>query len=505
MSGIEIDIMNAVFMAGAIVASTGIAWRLLAPGPWQRSGLVLVTGGWLACIGSVLAFATERPLISAMTVGVAITAGWLTTRILVQRTNILLILAAVAVPVRVPVPLGSDTANLLLPLYAIIALGLLAQIRREHGPLPTQRHPADIAVAALTMWSCLSCAWTYARPDARVDIALFILPFAALYVLIRTWHGADQVSLRPAATGFISSMGCAAIIAMYQHATRTIWTNPKVMVANTYAPDFRVNSFFWDPNMLGRYLTLALLVLAAIALHETHRKRRHIVLVGMASICGIALWYTYSQSSFAALSAGLVVAVFAASGRRVRIALGMAVMVGLMLSPVMLRELSGKDTRSRETVVTAGFKLASLHPVRGIGIGSYESGVSEIARNRGDATPRLQSSHTSPMTVLVELGVVGLGLLIMFMTAGIAPALLTPLEDPERWWAAAATVALVVHSMFYAAFIEDPMTWAALAIVTATRMRRDKDSDKKRSGLDEPHTRPTPSTREQNVVAPPVD
>ncbi len=504
MNGTALNITNAVFMAGAIVAGLGVAWRLLAPSTWVYTGLVLLTGGWLACITSVLAITTGRPLMSTIAMCLVTGIGWVAARLVEHRVGLLVAAGAVVMPLRVPVPLGSETANVLLLLYAVIAVGLLAELRREsRSPQghPTLRLPADVAVAALTLWSCMSFAWTYARPDARIDIALFILPFATMYLLVRSWIGNERAKLGPAAIGFLATMGCAAAIAIYQHVTRTIWSNPKVIVANAYAPDFRVNSIFWDPNILGRYLGVGLLVMAALMLRGTYRPR-HLALGACASaIAGIALWFTYSQSSFAALSAGLIALVFAASGRRVRIALGIVAIVGMLLAPVMLRDLAGKDTSSRETVVAAGVKLSSIHPVRGIGIGSYESGVSEIARNRGDAQPKLQSSHTSPMTVFVELGVVGLGLLIMFLTAGIAPALLAPAADAPRWWAVAAMTALLVHSMFYAALIEDPLTWAALAIIAASQMHTRKDS----SGLDEPHTRPTPSTVEQDVVAPPVD
>ena len=73
-----------------------------------------------------------------------------------------------------------------------------------------------------------------------------------------------------------------------------------------------------------------------------------------------------------------------------------------------------------------------------------------------------------PVTVAAEEGVVGLGLLAWL---GVA-AFLATLRGLGRGFTsrvALATgvvlVAIAVHSLFYAAFFEDPMTWALLGLV----------------------------------------
>ena len=76
-----------------------------------------------------------------------------------------------------------------------------------------------------------------------------------------------------------------------------------------------------------------------------------------------------------------------------------------------------------------------------------------------------------PVTVAAELGLVGLGLLCWLLVA----ALLATLHGLGRGFTsrvALATgvilVAIAVHSLFYAAFFEDPMTWALLGLVGLT-------------------------------------
>ena len=76
-----------------------------------------------------------------------------------------------------------------------------------------------------------------------------------------------------------------------------------------------------------------------------------------------------------------------------------------------------------------------------------------------------------PVTVAAELGVVGLGLLGWLLAA----AFLATLRGLGRGFTSRVSlatgivlVAIAVHSLFYAAFFEDPMTWALLGLVGLT-------------------------------------
>ena len=54
-----------------------------------------------------------------------------------------------------------------------------------------------------------------------------------------------------------------ALVGAYQWGTRDVFWNPGVIVSNTYAPFFRVNSVFWDPSVYGRYLAVGMVVALA--------------------------------------------------------------------------------------------------------------------------------------------------------------------------------------------------------------------------------------------------
>ena len=76
--------------------------------------------------------------------------------------------------------------------------------------------------------------------------------------------------------------------------------------SNEFHTYFRVNSVFWDPNVYGRYLSLAIVV-AMAALLWAKERRGQALLTALVAVLWVGLAPTFSQSSFIALLAGLAV------------------------------------------------------------------------------------------------------------------------------------------------------------------------------------------------------
>ena len=77
-------------------------------------------------------------------------------------------------------------------------------------------------------------------------------------------------------------------------------------------------------------------------------------------------------------------------------------------------------------------------------------------------------SHTTPLTVAAELGIVGL-LLYVAILAGAARALDAVRRRDQALGLSLAAVflALFVHSLAYSGFFEDPITWFVLGAAAA--------------------------------------
>jgi putative inorganic carbon (HCO3(-)) transporter len=463
--------------AAGVIGAAGLAGLLLAPGRWQRLTSLVLWGAASAVLALYLLPDVSRSRLAAAAVGgllAAVVLAWA-----LDRWPYLLAFATLAcIPLRLPVDIGSDTVNLLLPLYAVIS-GLALSIAwslvkgddrsRELGPVA-------LPLAAFVAWAGLSLAWSDDVRRGAIFLGAFVLPFGLLAVGFARlpWRGRWLTWLWG---GLVATALVYAAVGGYQWLTRDVFWNPSVKVFNAYAPFFRVNSVFWDPSVYGRYLTVAVLASLAGILLGGVRGWRVAGLYGVVVATWFGLLISFSQSSFVALAAGIVVAVAVVWGRRATLALvaiGAVTCLVVLTVPQMRHDLVGKSrsgvnriTSGRANLVGQGIRIALDHPVLGVGAGGFSR---EYAHRRGitGKDPKRVASHTTPVTVAAEEGLVGLALLGWLIVAALL-ATLRGLGDGFTSRVALATgivlLAIAVHSLFYAAFFEDPMTWALLGLV----------------------------------------
>jgi O-antigen ligase len=124
------------------------------------------------------------------------------------------------------------------------------------------------------------------------------------------------------------------------------------------------------------------------------------------------------------------------------------------------------DTSGRANLVSGGIDLFGERPLQGYGSGSFQDAYRDHLENKD--VP-VSVSHTEPVTIAAEQGLLGLALYLALivvalwtMTAGIRGSPAAQLA--ARAAVLAAFVALLVHTMSYAGFFEDPITWVLLAI-----------------------------------------
>jgi O-antigen ligase len=161
---------------------------------------------------------------------------------------------------------------------------------------------------------------------------------------------------------------------------------------------------------------------------------------------------------FGAGRAAAVVAAFAAAG--IAVALAAPGAVGLDQS-------SKQVTSGRSELVEGGLQLATDKPLTGWGSGAFRH---EFRRQEKTSSARASAaSHTIPITVAAEQGVLGLLVYLALVIVAIGGLLRGARRSIARAAVAAAFVALVVHTLLYAAFLEDPLAWALLAVGAALR------------------------------------
>jgi putative inorganic carbon (HCO3(-)) transporter len=436
-----------------------------------------------------------------------------------RRWPLLLPLAIVtALPFRVPLQAGGDTANLLVPLYLVIAGGVLAVSLRGlpgtgsplpeggavGGPAPEDASataggggsPAATGpagpgawlprlLAAIVVLYAVQALYSEDFSKGLQNVCFFFVPFSLAYGLLRdvTW---DRRLLTLVLWVIGLEAVCFVLVGSIEWASRSLFWNDQVIRSNEFHTYFRVNSVFWDPNIYGRYLALVA-VIAMSALLWARDRRTLSLLTALTAVVWFGLVPTFSQSSYAALLAGLVVL---AALRWSLKWTAIAAVAGVVLT-MLIVTLAGSfsvdriniDTSGRANLVSGGIHLFAQRPIYGYGSGSFPKAYRQHVETR---KAPVSISHTEPITIAAEQGLLGaaayLALAItalwtMALGLGGSPAATGPARHiPIARAAVLATfVALIVHTMAYAGFFEDPITWvllaAAVSLATADQRR----------------------------------
>jgi O-Antigen ligase len=377
----------------------------------------------------------------------------------------------VVAPFRIPIELGEEEAFLLLPLYLVLAASTLALAYRTfRGERPTPP-PLFLALplAAFVAFTATSYLWTWDERAGAIALAFFVFPFTVGLAVVARAPLAPWLPRALVAT-LVSLGALFAAIGIWQAQTRTLFFARDVAVANAYTTFFRVTSLFKDPSLYGRYLIVPIAVLLVVILLRKGRTIEWVAAAAAAAFLFWGLFYSYSQSSFVALFVVTFAVALVGTGRRLRIVLvACALVATLAAGAVAADAVNGRSARDvtsgRSRLVNVTLDAFEARPFAGVGVGGQPRASAEES---GKGSPSRNASHTTPLTVLAELGVLGFALYAWTLAAAAwALWLLTRRDRVFAVGLAAVLLVLVVHSLLYAGFFEDPLTWGVFALTAA--------------------------------------
>jgi O-antigen ligase len=488
-------VATAMKEAGIVVAALLAAAVVVVPAPRARAAamlgaLVLTPVLLVAEIWDTPQFEPirSRPVLAAAG-GVAALVAIGIAAWAIDRWPLLLPLAATfALPFRVPIESGGESANLLVPLYFVVAAGAVAfAVPRVRGRRPARdpapRGPLEWLLLGAVVLYAVQAAYSSDFGKALEQVVFFYVPFALLYALLVSIPWTTALARRC----LYVLVGLALVfsaVGFVEYATRTVLLNPDVVATNQFQTYFRVSSLFFDPNIYGRFLVVVLTALVAVMLWSAHRRTVVLAAAAGAVLFG-GLVLTLSQSSLAALLTGLVVlailrwnaAQTAAAVAGVAAVAAAAVFAFPDATKVDLGsgESVDKATSGRVELLEGGLRLSRERPLVGWGSGAFAVEYRRAERVSGEEAA--DASHTIPVTVSAEQGAIGLAVYLALLAAAFLRLLPGARSSPVRAALTAAFAGLVVHTLLYAAFLEDPLAWTVLAAGTAFARGLDADAD----------------------------
>lgn len=484
----------------AVVGAGGAATLLLA-----RTRVELLAGLAVAIVGEALLavalipahdlkrFVAPASHLGALIFGVLMIAAiaWAFARWPVAVPVALL----AASPFRITTSVGTQKAYLLDPLYVVLAAAVLALVVRVARRQADRALPRLIAIpaAVFVFYTGLSLLWTHDLRAGSIELLFFLFPFSALVVVVvrspyRAWHP------RALAVTLVALASLFSAVAIFQRLTHGHLLASDVERANAYTSYFRVTSLFKDPSVFGRNVVIAIgVLLVAMWLARV----RFWVAAALIGFLFLGMIPAYSQSSYAALFAVTIAVSYVLGSSLLRRVLVVGAVVCVLAGAAFVAATAVNDsarqaTSGRTRLARVTWIAFEHHPVIGVGVGGQPQASREEAKTQLSA--KRDKSHTTPLTVAAELGIIGFLIYVALMAATARLLYLVSRRDRALGLGAASVFfALFVHSLFYAGFFEDPVAWGvigvaawALGALPSLRTSRPEPEVLEHSGNDRP-------------------
>lgn len=307
-----------------------------------------------------------------------------------------------------------------------VAVASARRTEREAEGLLSREPFLAAALMLLTAWATMSLVWAEAPADAQTSVMRFALNFVLFpiaLVAIRTprhvmWLVAAFVAGAFAAVGFGFAEGTVG--------------DPEA--AN------RLKGAGINPNQLGSYGVVAAIFATTLAANPRWSALQRTAALAVAGFAGIAVFMTLSRGALVGLAAALLIAPVVI-GRRRRAgaaAVAVAVVLGAVgwyaavapanaVERVMHPERGGGS--GREDLWRVGWRIVEDRPLWGVGAGNFPVAAVHYLLRPGITerdeiiVDEQRVAHNIYLTVLSELGAIGLALFLFILFLSLRCAL----------------------------------------------------------------------------------
>ncbi|MCK9517407.1 MAG: O-antigen ligase family protein [Dehalococcoidia bacterium] len=365
---------------------------------------------------------------------------------------------------------------------AMAATVVVVAVRERHTPwrlIPNSSLLLPLGLLCFLLFAGVGWSDNPLRPDNSV----LILPLYIGFVLAAPTLVEDRRDLERIAGAFLLAAVLLALLAVSQRLLGVFTWRDMLFSGGVY----RSNATFSDPNMLARFLVIAIGLAAGLVLATGPRRQTLYLAAPTLAVGSIAVLATGSRSGWVMLLlVGFVVVMTAPIARYTKARLTLGALGALVLGVGLLLMQGGADAErvksltnsasligQREFLIRAGWEMWKDSPLIGWGTGNFQETLIVGYLDYLPWWARTTLSHTSAISVLAELGIVGAAALL-FVSLRIGATMVRAYFATGRvynrlfvGWLGAALLGILFSSQSEGRLLDDPFLWVFFALVIA--------------------------------------
>lgn len=369
---------------------------------------------------------------------------------------------------------------------AMLATVVVAVVRARHNPrrlFPESEIMLPLVVLTLVVF--LGVAWS---DTMRPTNGVLIMPMYVAFVFAAPSLIEDRKDLERIVAAFLIAAAILSVVAIAQRVLGVFQWRTILIQSDDYS--YRSNAFFADPNNLARFLAISMALSAGLIMVTGPRRLTVYIAAPMMAICALGIVTTASRSGWLGmLMASFLVVLMSPIRRYTKIRLTAIAFGGLAFLLILLFMQGGSNAErvksltsgiqvigQREFLIKGGWEMWKDNPLVGVGSGNYQHTLVTSYLWTLPWWAQTTLSHTSFISILAELGIVGVSMLGLFAVRVVVACRSAYRLYDERYsrlmaaWCAAALVEILFQSQSEGRLLEEPFLYLVFAILVAVEL-----------------------------------
>ncbi|MEX1103942.1 MAG: O-antigen ligase family protein, partial [Dehalococcoidia bacterium] len=342
-----------------------------------------------------------------------------------------------------------------------------------------------IVVPMVALFAVLLLGVAWSDTPTRPSNSVLILFLYVAFVLVAPTLIEDRRDVERIIGAFLAVAVLLAVVAVAQRLLGVFNWRTILVQSDDYS--YRSNATFADPNNLARYFAITLSLAAALVLATGPRRQTLYLAVPALAVGAIGIVATASRSGWLALLlCGFITVMLAPIPRYTKLRLSGAgvLLLGTLLALLLWQ--GGADAErvrslaqgvqiigQREFLIRAGWDMFTDSPLIGLGSGNFERSLITSYLHHLPIWARTTLSHTSAVSLMAELGIVGIAVFSFFaVRVGITTGALyvharAPFTRLLAGWLGASFITILLQSQSEGRLLDEPYLWLLLAMLIA--------------------------------------